>query len=246
MKKRISIIAVVLAFLALCYVCYVGGQIDQSPHKIWLHRCNSIEKLQEKEARYPNVEVDICLRPGGMMDVTHDVDTTFHLSFTPYLEYLAKHPERHIWMDIKNLSEENVREFKRSLDSLVYTYKVSKEQLILESPQWLMLYPFTNDLYYTSCYVTAPRPSTLTQEQRDSVISRLGAVTRSGCVRAISFPAYWYNSLRNQFKDREIDSLTWMNHRTQFGMLADPLGQVMMRDPRVKVILVKDKGKHHR
>ena len=36
-------------------------------------------------------------------------------------------------MDIKNLSEENVREFKRSLDSLVYTYKVSKEQLILES-----------------------------------------------------------------------------------------------------------------
>ena len=67
MKKRISIIAVVLAFLALCYVCFIGGQIDQSPHKIWLHRCNSIEKLQEKEARYPNVEVDICLRPGGVI-----------------------------------------------------------------------------------------------------------------------------------------------------------------------------------
>ncbi|MGN1256954.1 MAG: hypothetical protein ACI4UA_07305 [Bacteroidaceae bacterium] len=246
MKKGILITLVILTCLTLCYICFVGRQIDHYPQKIWLHRCNSIEKLNEKEARYPNVEVDICLRADGVMDVTHDIDTTFHLNFIPYLEYLSRHPERHIWIDIKNLSEDNVSSFKRSLDSLVYTYKVSKDQLIIESPQWLMLYPFTSDFYYTSCYVTAPRPSTLTREQRDSVISRLGAVTRSGCVRALSFPAYWYNSLRFQFKDREIDYLTWMNHRTQFGMLADPLGQVMMRDSRVKVILVKDKGRYHR
>ncbi|MDD6125946.1 MAG: hypothetical protein PUB56_06875, partial [Paraprevotella sp.] len=163
MKKRISIIAVVLAFLALCYVCYVGGQIDQSPHKIWLHRCNSIEKLQEKEARYPNVEVDICLRPGGVMDVTHDMDTTFHLSFTPYLEYLAKHPERHIWMDIKNLSEENVREFKRSLDSLVYTYKVRASSKTRMNSRPMILRLVSGSVTPASAVRNLSRASTVTR-----------------------------------------------------------------------------------
>lgn len=235
-----------LACAALAYIIYVWRQVDAYPQKIWLHRCNSIEKLKEKEHRYPNVELDICLRPGGVMDVTHDEDTTFHLDITPYMQYLARHPERHIWMDVKNLSQDNQTTFKRALDSLVTTYGVDKGQLVIESPQWQLLFPLTRDRYFTSCYVTAPRPSRLTVEQRDSVISRLGTVARSGCVRALSFPAYWYNMLRHQYQDEDICYLTWMNHRTQMGMLLDPLGQVMMRDPRLKVILVKDKGHYHR
>lgn len=246
MKKALQIIAAVLACSALCYIIYVWGQVDDYPRKIWLHRCNSIEKLKEKEHRYPNVEVDICLRPGGVMDVTHDEDTTFHLGIGPYMQYLARHPERHIWLDIKNLSEDNQQQFKRVLDSLVWTYGVDKGQMVIESPRWQLLFPFTRDRYYTSCYVTAPRPSSLTKWQRDSVVSRLGTVARSGCVRALSFPAYWYNTFRWQFRDEPIDYLAWMNHRTQMWMLLDPLGQVMLRDPRLKVILVKDKGHYHR
>ena len=220
--------------------------VDNYPYKIWLHRCNSIEKLHEKEHRYPNIEVDICLRAGGVMDVTHDLDTTFHLGIEPYMKYLGEHPERHMWMDVKNLSEDNLLAFKLRLDSLVMAYGVSKSQLNIESPQWQQLFLFTRDGYLTSCYVTAPRPSSLSREQRDSVVSRLGTVARSGCVRALSFPAYWYNTLRWQFKDTDIYYLTWMHHRTQYGMLFDPLGQVMLRDKRLRVILVKDKGHYHR
>lgn len=246
MRKKIIIFAAIWVLLVLVYMGYVWSMVDQYPGKIWLHRCNSIEKLHEKVGRYPNFEVDVCLRPNGVMDVTHDVDTTFHLTITPYFKYLSSHPESHMWMDVKNLTEAYVPVFLDSLDKLLYAYSVDKSQLIIESPEWKLLFPFTRYGYYTSCYVTAPRPSQLTTEQRDSVISRLGIVARSGCVRALSFPAYWYNSLRMQFQDETIDYLTWKNHSTQYGMLLDPLGQVMMRDERVKVILVKDKGHYHR
>lgn len=246
MKKAILIITAILACAILCYAAYVWTLVDNYPYKIWLHRCNSIEKLHEKEHRYPNIEVDICLRAGGVMDVTHDLDTTFHLGIEPYMKYLGEHPERHMWMDVKNLSEDNQLAFKLRLDSLVMAYGVSKSQLNIESPQWQRLFLFTRDGYLTSCYVTAPRPSSLSREQRDSVVSRLGTVARSGCVRALSFPAYWYNTLRWQFKNTDIYYLTWMHHRTQYGMLFDPLGQVMLRDKRLRVILVKDKGHYHR
>ena len=117
MKKATLIITAVLACAILCYAAYVWTLVDNYPYKIWLHRCNSIEKLHEKEHRYPNIEVDICLRAGGVMDVTHDLDTTFHLGIEPYMKYLGEHPERHMWMDVKNLSEDNLLAFKLRLDS---------------------------------------------------------------------------------------------------------------------------------
>lgn len=36
--------------------------IDNYPGKIWLHRCNSVEKYREKHPRYPNVEIDLVFR----------------------------------------------------------------------------------------------------------------------------------------------------------------------------------------
>ena len=142
MKKATLIITAVLACAILCYAAYVWTLVDNYPYKIWLYRCNSIEKLHEKEHRYPNIEVDICLRAGGVMDVTHDLDTTFHLGIEPYMKYLGEHPERHMWMDVKNLSEDNQLAFKFRLDSLVMAYGVSKSQLNIESPQWQRLFLF--------------------------------------------------------------------------------------------------------
>ena len=246
MKRAILTVTAILAIAALSYILYVWGQAGKYSHKIWLHRCNSTVMLRELEHRYPSVEVDICLRQDGVMDVTHDEGGTRHQGITPYLEYLAQHSERHIWMDVKNLSQDNQPLFKYRLDSLIHAYGVDKSQLVIESPQWKLLFPFTRDHYYTSCRVTAPRPSSLSDGQRDSVISRLGTVTRSGCVRALSFPAYWYNTLRWQFRSEDIDYLARMSQRTRMGMQLDPLGLVMMRDRRVKVILVKDQGDNHR
>ena len=56
MKKATLIITAVLACAILCYAAYVWTLVDNYPYKIWLHRCNSIEKLPEKEHRSANIE----------------------------------------------------------------------------------------------------------------------------------------------------------------------------------------------
>lgn len=246
MKRVMCVLGGLLLLAVVAYLGYAWGQVDKYPDKLWLHRCNSLEKLHEMESRYPNFEVDICLREDGVLDVTHDEDTTFGLKVDPYFGYLSQHPNSHMWMDVKNLDEDNLELFMHSLSALIGKYRVKKEQLIIESSQWQLMRAFTLGNFYTSYYVDAPKPLTLSHEQVDSVVTRLSRIARSGCVSALSFPGWWYGPLRNQFTDTEIEFLSWRHRDTQLEVLLNPVGRMMLKDPRMKVILVKDKGRYHR
>ena len=97
--KKISLITG-LASVFLCLLFMGLRDIGRYPEKIWLHRCNSLEKLYEKQSRYPNVEVDLVFRKDRVFDVTHDVDTSFNLSY--YTSYYVTYDEP------DDLSEEEV------------------------------------------------------------------------------------------------------------------------------------------
>lgn len=235
------IILATLACLLLCYIRYVWWQIDRYPHRIWLRPASPAAMIGEGGQHYPNLQVDVTVRPDGTLQVAQEGDTACRQGIAPYMKYLGEYPWRHLWMNVGNLTEDNQQQFKYQLDSLIYSYGVDKRQLLVASTQWQLLFPLKRDRYYTLYPVTPPRPSNLSHEQRDSVVSRMGAVARSGCVCALAFPPYWYNTLRYQFADEHIDYLVAMPHRTQMSTLLDPLGQVMLRDLRVRVILVGDK-----
>ena len=70
-------------------------------------------------------------------------------------------------------------------------------------------------------------------------------IVDSSSVRAISFPYWWYPSIKKKL-GRSIDLLTWKHRTTQFIFLLSHEGKKMLDDKQLKVILVKDKGKHHR
>ena len=99
--KKINLITG-LASVFMCLLFMGLRDIGRYPEKIWLHRCNSLEKLYEKQSRYPNVEVDLVFRKDRVFDVTHDVDTSFNLSLGSYFSYMKDH-EGKMWLDIKNL-----------------------------------------------------------------------------------------------------------------------------------------------
>ena len=220
------------------------GEWGDHPDKIWLHRCNSMEKLFEKEERYPNVEVDVVFRSDHTFDVTHDVDTSFHLSIASYFDYLQKEDGK-IWLDIKNLIQSNKEVMLATLDSLVNRYKISKDRLVIESPSWQSLDIFTRNGYYTSMYVPYPKPSQLDEEEVDQCIEQLQEIVDQKTVRALSFPGWWYDDIKEKL-DRPIDLLTWEHRTTQFQLLLSPDGREMLDDSQLKVILVKDKGHYHR
>ena len=50
----------VACVIGLFFLCIVAiDEVGEHPDKIWLHRCNSMEKLYEHSERYSNFEVDI-------------------------------------------------------------------------------------------------------------------------------------------------------------------------------------------
>lgn len=244
--KRLKYLSVILLFLLVAYSLISWFQVGSRPDKIGLHRCNSAEKLQEKGLNYALVEVDVCLRPDNTVDVTHDENASYGLDLLPYFAYLQAQPDRRLWIDVKNLNDSTQMPLLITLDSLCHTYDVRHNRIIVESRRWDLLRPFTLNDFHTSYYVDAPRPSALTRHQTDSVLTRMDRVVDSGCVLSLSFPGWWYNTLRNQFKQKEITFLVWRHRTTEWELFLDPAGRLMLADERVKTILIKDKGHYHR
>lgn len=235
-------------YIVMClmvgYVIYVLSEVGDYPEKIWLHRCNSMEKLYEKQEKFPNIEVDVTYRPGGWLDVTHDADTSFGLDVRSYFAYMQGKDSK-IWLDMKNLNMRNAPEILAEVDELREEYDFPIENLIIESPCWKALGYFTKKGYYTSLYITKPLPSELTEQQVEKYVHYLRGITVKGIVRALSFPAGWYGTIRERL-NYPVDLLTWQHRLTQFQLLLLPHGRKMLKDSRLKVILVKDKGCYHR
>ena len=244
MKSWIWKIAVVVLVLLGIYAYWAWTEIGDYPDKLWLHRCNSIEKMEEMAERYDNIEVDLIYRGNGIFDVTHDADTTFGLHIDPFFDDLGDTDE-HMWLDIKNITMDNCEEIHEDLDSLCEKFDVEKDQLIVESNDWKALKELTDDDYYTSFYVSFDKPNRLTDEEIDECIDSLQFVADSKCVSALSFPGWWYDDIKENL-NRPIDLLTWKHRTTQWEFMLMPYHFEMLNDPQLKVILMKDKGHYHR
>ena len=242
--KRKWFIPAILAISFTLYGIHAWYEIGRHQDKLWLHRCNSIEKMEEKEDNYENVEVDLVYRGDGIFDVTHDAETSFNLHIDSYLKEIGE-DNGHLWLDIKNITPSNYHEMNDDLDSLCQIYHVDKDQLIIEGSNIEGLSYFTEDQYYTSYYVPFDKPSRLSDEEIDECIDSLQTVADSKKVKAISFPGWWYNDIKDDL-NRPIDLLTWKHRTTQWEFFMSPIHYRMMNDPQLKVILIKSKGKYHR
>lgn len=234
----------VILGLLLCMILIGFRGVGDFSQKIWLHRCNSIEKLQEKHRLYPNIEVDVIFREDQKFDVTHDIDTSFGLNLDSYFSYFEKERGK-MWLDIKNLNPDNAANMLAVMNGLTEHYHVDKERLIIESSCWEALDTLTRGGYYTSFYVPFDDPCSLENEEKEEYIEQLQEIADKQVVSALSFPGEWYITLKESL-NRPIDLLTWQHRSTQLELLLSPLGKKMVVDPQLKVILVKAKGRFHR
>ena len=217
--KKISLITG-LASVFLCLLFMGLRDIGRYPEKIWLHRCNSLEKLYEKQSRYPNVEVDLVFRKDRVFDA---------VSYT----------------HIKNLTAGNKYGALERMNEMTEYFQIAKDRLIIEGKDWKALEAFTQDGYYTSYYVTYDEPDDLSEEEVDDCIEELQEIADKEVVSALSFPGYWYTEIKEGL-NRSIDLLTWKHRSSQLQFLLSSVGREMLADPQLKVVLVKEKGRFHR
>ena len=245
-NKRRLLWGILLALLiAVALPClYAWQQIGHYSDRLWLHRANSLEKWEEMASLYPHAEIDITVREGAVLDVTHDEPVSFGLCVDRYIQALA-HNDRRLWLDIKNLAPNATRVIER-LDSMLSLAQVDRTRLIIESDNAEALGLFKQRGYYTSYYVRYDNPSQLTPAELATALNQLRKVVDSGQVSALSFPIHWYATLHEQLHRPEIDLLTWDHHTHQWTFLLLPWKRALLNDPQLKVILLKKKGAHHR
>ena len=116
MKRKICY-SVLLLLTAVCaaYVISAWRMVGKHRDKIWLGQCNSVERLLQTQSVYPNFQMDVLICQDSTLAVMQGEDSVSAIPIDPFFEFLAKHPQSHLWMDMKNLSGENLSLFKKSL-----------------------------------------------------------------------------------------------------------------------------------
>ncbi len=244
-KTKAKVLCCAGALFGLVALIWIGTAISRNgdyKDKLWAHRVNSLEKRAEFKDAYPNFEVDIIIREDSLngniiLDVTHDSIKTFGLAFDEYIPGLGK--DEKVWMDVKNISLKNNQRLLTKLDSFVTTLGLSKDQFIIETRDYKALELLTKNGYYTSYYVDF-------KEIDSEVVKHLDEVAETGCVRALSFPSTQYSDIRNGVTNKNIDFLTWAHRDTQIEFLLNPSYGKFLDDDRLKVVLIKTRGKYHR
>jgi hypothetical protein len=180
-KRIVPIVACVL-LIAVCYGIYDKFFYYYKPYdipeyesikpktnfptfndKIWLHRCNSIERMTYYLSKYNGFETDAYYNtPEDYFNIDHDnVDRNTRLEDIFVL--LTDHGKPYLWIDFKNLSETTCDGALRKLETLCRKYAFPKDRLVVESPHIELLNKFANAGFPTSFYFHMPSGDIVTQ-----------------------------------------------------------------------------------
>ncbi len=181
-RLRLSGLLLLILCLSLLAIPFWNDRIVRRYiDKIWLHRTNSIEKLHEFEQEYKNFECDVLfLTDSATFEIGHDEPSGEPLK--PYLDFLGANPDRELWLDLKNLNESNCIQAETTLTGLLAQRDVDKDQLIIESRDWKALHHFTQEGYYTSCYLDIPHIDELSDAERLHRLDSIQQIAHSGAV----------------------------------------------------------------
>ncbi len=214
------------------------------PDKCWLHRVNSVEKMLELSDKYTGIEIDVNFNNIELFfDVTHEIEDSINLSLEEYFKYLNKNDKK-IWIDFKNLTEENVENSLEVLENIIFEYDVDKTRFIIESPNYEMLKFFKERGYYTSYYVPYLDISNLNKEELKYWKNKIEYITLTGNVSAISFPSYLYLFIKSI--GLKIDLLSWEGGKEWERLYLTKITRNMLKDEQLKVILIMDIGNYSR
>lgn len=144
--------------------------------KIWAHKANSIEKLNEAKKMFSGVELDVVFYTNGnYFDVNHPPDKSISLSLTKYFQSQTSDSNYKYWIDFKNLNEENELLSSNSLDSITKLFKINKSNIIVESDNPQLLKSYNDKGFLTSYYL----PSRLHTRNEDSLKEALEQIKKN-------------------------------------------------------------------
>jgi heptose-I-phosphate ethanolaminephosphotransferase len=219
--------------------------------KVWAHRANSLGKLSEVIGIFPGAELDLVFDEATKrLEVRHphpppaiDVD----LDLEEVLDFLkGRGAETHLWLDLKNLEEDNLDGVLARLSELDQRYDL-KDRVIVETTYTGSGFDqFFEQGFYTSYYLpTEEILSALETDDADQLrqlATQMSNVVRRHRARAMSFDIRLYDFVKEYLESlaamNDLDYLTW-----DLSVNSSTIGfaqQIYERDldERIKIILV--------
>lgn len=216
------------------------------PNKFWLHRTNSIGKVEELSYKYSGIEIDVNYNlEKNYYDVTHDIPKSISLNLKNVLSSLKGNKQKKIWIDYKNLNKENVDLSILEMNSILENLDLDKNQLVIESGNYILLKNFKENGYYTSYYVPYLNLNKMNDIEKEAEKKRLLKIKNTGNINAFSFPGYLYLFIK-EINVGNLDLLTWESGHFWTDFYLNKNLYKMLKDNKIKAILTKEFGNHSR
>lgn len=157
-KRNLFIFAILLIILAALLYSYQYSvkrlEFLGYYNKVYAHRVNSIEKLNQALKHFKGVELDLVYNVNtDKFDVNHPPAESINLSFESYLSAIKTDTLPFLWLDIKNLESKNSYKILSKLEFLVNKFNYPKDKLLVESLVPVALRPFNGSGFKTSYYL---------------------------------------------------------------------------------------------
>lgn len=225
-----------IIFLGFCFSCQ--NNVDKS-QKIWLHRANDIEKAQYFQDKYAGLEIDITfvdslqtflvLHGGGHVELNP-------ITLEQWFDGVGKTGQMNLWLDFKNLNNNNKIAALNELNRLYSKYKIKRSNSIVESWNAACLKEYKDAGFQVSLYIPDFKPLSVSQNELQKQTAKIRKLISENNLTTISGYYYQYQYMRDSFPDKDV--LIWYhlsntNRRNEYIQIANA-------DPKVKVLLVAE------
>lgn len=226
----------------------IDPPILQPRDKVWLHRCDSVEKFKELSSRYSGIEIDVIFHQNAKkFESSHD---PVNLKDFPIEKILSAYKEagsqQFIWLDFKNLSELNQVDSLEELKRLVTLYEIQPSKVWVESKSYKHLKLFKNAGFKTSYYFPYYDFNQMKPIEIDRVKEKTLNIVQSGSVDAISFFGNYFDFIKSVNLPKNIRILMLFDGINRKDFETSTFGKSILADPTVEAVLVREKGKYHR
>jgi len=208
------------------------------PDKIWAHKVNNIEKLEEASKKYAGIELDVVFhKKTNSFDVNHPTDSSINLSLTEFfLSQKNSVSNCKYWIDFKNLDYENKKLSADKLDSIANVFEIDKKNIIIESisPKFLKLF---DDKGFLTSYYLPTNLNLLDDKNLESVLKTINTNISTFKNTYISFNYKDYEIINRRFPYKK--KLTWF---TNYGSLNKISARILLfeisMDENVDILLI--------
>ena len=177
-------------------------------NKNWSKAINTTELIQSITIDKSGIELDIYYDTiKGIFDVHHDPDKSVGQNFEDLLIiYKNKNLQASLWMDFKNLHENNIDKALQTLIQLRAKYNL-QNKILVESSNPNLLKPFSDNQFFTSYYTPSFNPYTSSEEGNKIWFDSIATLLRKYPVHALSCYYFQKPFLHQYFPHFPI--LTW-------------------------------------